>query len=172
MNFCVYLVSCDGLCVVGLPHDEGGRGVEHLRHEDDGRAWGSHHISHQNGGRTTLDLQIVQINYRTSDPKLWALESPVGALVHKTTSGSMTYDLYGPVSNVYYACRSITWASGRGMSVSVKNLIPLFSTRVSTFKFENLKGPLTFIPGEVFEMVFYIFAFYDLGVLMILLQVY
>ncbi len=53
----IYLVSCDGLCVVGLPHNEGGRGVEHLRHQDDGRAWGSHHISHQNGcSSRTLDL--------------------------------------------------------------------------------------------------------------------
>ncbi len=41
-----------------------------------------------------------------------------------------------------------------GLSVSVKNLIRLYSTRVSTFRFEKLKGPLTFVPGEVFEMVF------------------
>ncbi len=39
IHFCVYLVSCDGLCVVGLPHNEGSRGVEHLCNEDDGRAW-------------------------------------------------------------------------------------------------------------------------------------
>jgi hypothetical protein len=38
------------------------------------------------------------------------LKSPVGAHVHKTTS-----DLYSPECNAFYAGKSITWASERGL---------------------------------------------------------
>jgi hypothetical protein len=60
-------------------------------------------------GSTSL-LWLPHSNHKLKSYGIWDLEAPVGALVHNYLC---THDLYGPVRNVFDACRSITWATAR-----------------------------------------------------------
>jgi hypothetical protein len=44
---------------------------------------------------------------------------------------SCTYDLYGPARNVFDACRSITWASRRGLGPENLDFFGLHGTRLT-----------------------------------------